>query len=84
MSELLDTISAHELAEWQAFERVNGPIDNLWRDAALAQLVENTHDLMYLTSQAHFTDKTHTAGPIEKRDKPYPRPYEVWASQQGR
>lgn len=36
--ELLDRITAHELAEWQAFERIYGPIDDTWRDAMLVEV----------------------------------------------
>lgn len=36
--ELLARIDSRELAEWQAFETVYGPIDDAWRDVALADI----------------------------------------------
>lgn len=78
VGELLDSLTSHELAEWQAYEMVSGPIDRSWSDEALASSVEKLHDLMYLISQANFTDKSHRKGPIKQREEPYIRPSQVY------
>lgn len=71
-------MTSRELTEWQAYERFAGPLDNSYLAEALAQLNDHLHDLLYLTSQAHFTDKAHRQGPIDKRETRYPRADEVY------
>jgi len=75
---LLRVFSSRELAEWRAYERVAGPLDSSWRDEIMAKLLEFAHDDLYLHSQAHFTDKNKTKGPIEPREKDVPRPRELY------
>lgn len=71
-------MTSYELAQWQAYEKLNGPLDDTWRDEATATQVELAHDQLYLTGQAHFTDKQHRKGPIEQRDGSYARPDKVF------
>lgn len=71
-------MTSKELTEWQAYERFSGPLGTEYTNEALAQLNDHLHDLLYLTSQAHFTDKAHRKGPIEKRETRYTRADEVY------
>lgn len=75
---LLSSITSRELAEWHAYERLNGPFDESWRDELRAQSVEFQHDQLYLTGQAHFTDKNHRKGPIDQREERIKRPSELF------
>ncbi|MFD8117097.1 hypothetical protein [Streptomyces microflavus] len=64
-----------EFAEWQAYDRATGALNDEWQ----AELLANIHELLqfqaYLTGQAHFTDKHHKKGPAPKPER-YPRPHE--------
>lgn len=68
-------MDSYEYSQWMAFERANGPINGEWSAEALSNLHEQLQSIAYLLGQAHFTDKTHKRGPIEKPER-YPRPYE--------
>lgn len=59
-----------------AFERAHGPINGEWSQEALATVLDQLQTIAYLLGQAHFTDKNHKRGPIEKPAR-YPRPYEA-------
>lgn len=81
MRELLEKVTSRELTEWQAYEAKNGPLDSSWRDEVQALSLDMLHDLLYLTGQAHFTNKSHTEGPIDPREENYPRPTELFNRQ---
>ncbi len=72
---MLNSMDSVEYSQWMAFERAHGPIRGEWDQEALANVVDKLHTIAYLLSQAHFTDKTHKRGPIEKPER-YPRPNE--------
>lgn len=72
---MLHSMDSVEYSQWMAFERANGPINGEWSHEALANVVEQLHTIAYLLGQAHFTDKTHKRGPIEKPER-FPRPHE--------
>lgn len=78
MGYMLRSMDSRELAEWHAYEKLNGPLDDSWRDEMRAQSVEFGHDLLYLTGQAHFTDKNHRTGPIDQREERIKRPNELF------
>lgn len=75
VKETLNSMDSIEYSQWMAFERVHGPINREWDQEAMAAVLEELHTIAYLLSQAHFTDKTHKKGPIEKPER-YPRPNE--------
>lgn len=80
---LLENITSRELTEWQAYEYLNGPLDDSWRDESQALQVDMAHDLLYLTGQAHFTDKSHKNGPIDPRESSHVRPRDVYKAEKG-
>lgn len=59
-------MSSRELTEWRAYERVVGPLGRSWVDGVQADMHEILQGVLYLTSQAHFTDKQHREGPAPK------------------
>lgn len=69
-------MDSYELAEWKAYERFAGPLDDMWRDEVLAGLHEQLQQLNYLFSQANFTDKSHKKGPVAKPEQ-YVRPGQI-------
>lgn len=74
--ELLARIDSRELAEWAAYERYAGPVDDSYLAGALAALHEQIQTLNRMTGAAHFTDKKHTKNPAPE-PKHYPRPHEL-------
>lgn len=77
MDDMLGSMSSHELAEWQAYERVAGPLDGTWRDETLSSLHELIQQLNHLLGAAHFTDKKHKNNPVPEPER-WIRPYEMW------
>ena len=74
---LLSTVTAKELTEWRAYEVLNGPLDDTWRDEAMASLVDLVRELSYMTSQAHFgrdSNGNAVQGPVAVPEEPYTRP----------
>ena len=69
VSQLLASLSAHEIAEWKAFERAFGPLGRSHVEEKLAEI----HETLHLLISAHAKDYEipHST-----------RPYEVWDKQQ--
>lgn len=65
---MLQCIDSRELAEWQAYEIVYGPIGHEWRDDVLAAIAERLHVQNYLFGKANFKES-----PIPEPE-PVPRP----------
>jgi hypothetical protein len=72
---MLHSMDSYEYSQWIAFERAHGPIFGEWDAEALANIQEQLQQISFLLSQAHFTDKTHRRGPVEKPER-FPRPDE--------
>lgn len=70
-------MDSYEFSQWMAFERAHGPISGEWNANALAEIHEQLQQISYLLGQAHFTDKTHKRGPVDKPER-YPRPNEAF------
>lgn len=77
--ELLERIDSRELAEWAAYERVAGPVNDAYLAEVLAALHEQVQTLNRMTGAAHFTDKKHTKNPAPE-PRHYPRPHELYES----
>lgn len=74
---MLERTDSRELAEWAAYERYAGPIDDAYLAGVLAALHEQVQTLNRMTGAAHFTDKKHTKNPAPE-PKHYPRPHELY------
>ena len=77
VSVMLRTLSSRELTEWRAYEVKNGPLDDAWRDEAMANVVDLVRQLSYLVSQASFGKDSKgrpVQGPVDPPKKPYLRP----------
>jgi hypothetical protein len=72
---MLNSMDSREYSQWMAFERAHGPINGEWDAEVFSNIQEQLQTIAYLLGQAHFTDKTHKRGPIEKPER-YPRPGE--------
>lgn len=70
---MLDVISARELAEWMAYERFAGPIDDQWTAEIQAQSNERLQMVAYLEG-AGFKKN-----PIKKPER-VPRPWEMFGA----
>lgn len=69
---MLDQITARDLAEWMAYERVAGPFDDKWE----AELIGQLHELMQ--AMVHMMGgKCYKKNPY-KRPKHVPRPWEMY------
>jgi len=77
---MLEHVDSQELTEWRAYEIEYGPLDNTWRDEALAAIHEQIQKTNFFLGAAHFTDKTHRTNPAGEQQR-YPRPHEVYQSQ---
>ncbi|WP_055563600.1 hypothetical protein [Streptomyces atriruber] len=75
--ELLERIDSRELAEWAAYERYAGPVDDSYLAGVLAALHEQVQTLNRMTGAAHFTDKKHKKNPAPEPSH-YPRPHELY------
>jgi hypothetical protein len=75
---MLDEMSSREYTEWLAFERMNGPIGDTWRDEVLAGIHELIQYQNHMFGQANFTDKKHPRNPVPKPER-YVRPHEAYA-----
>lgn len=78
--QMLRKLTAKELTEWRAYEKKNGPLDDTWRDHALASLIDLVQGLLYLTSQAHFGQDSKgrpVKGPIDAPKDQYVRPWHM-------
>lgn len=65
--ELLVRIDSRELAEWQAFERAFGPIDDAWRDRMLIELtyqVQLSNEYFLLANSKNYNGKTPDRYPL--------------------
>jgi hypothetical protein len=71
VEELLDRISSPELAEWMAYQKLNGPIDSTYSDDALAQIHEVLQYLLRLTG-AQYEDNP------APNPRHFPRSYEFY------
>ncbi|MFE0101151.1 hypothetical protein [Streptomyces sp. NPDC059009] len=76
--ELLERIDSRELAEWQAYEQLTGPLDDAYLAEALASLHEQMQTQNRMIGAAHFTDKKHKKNPAPE-PKHFPRPHELCA-----
>jgi hypothetical protein len=72
VEELLSRISSYELAEWEAYERANGPLGNDYMNEALASLHEAIQLNTFVIGMGYGDEN-----PVEKPIK-YPRPTEVF------
>jgi hypothetical protein len=70
--ELLARIDSRELAEWQAFERVQGPIDDVWRDTLLAEI-----HLQLQLANAYFVEVNSKDANLAMPQR-VPLPWESW------
>lgn len=73
---MLAGMTSRQLAQWQAYELENGPLDSTWRDDVLAGVHELLQAANHLHGAAHFTDKKHTKNPVPEPER-YPRPWQV-------
>lgn len=72
-----DVLAIHsslELAEWMAYEKAFGPIDDEWRDNTLAEVHELLQGILHITASANSKDGTSA----ETKPKHFIRPSEVW------
>lgn len=69
---MLTRMTSRDVAEWRAFEIVNGPVDSGWRDDVLAAIHEQLQQISHLTGAAHFTDEDND-NPVPTPER-YPRP----------
>ncbi len=69
---MLDQISARQLAEWMAYERVAGPLDDSW----LAELVGQIHEL-FQHQNFMMGMKVYKNSKVPK-PRHVPRPREMW------
>jgi hypothetical protein len=76
---MLNSMDSWEFSQWIAFERSHGPLGGEWNAEVLSSIQEQLQQVGYLLSQAHFTDKTHKRGPVDKPER-YSRPWEVMKS----
>jgi hypothetical protein len=63
----LDNLSSTELAEWMAYEKVAGPVGDMYTHEALASIQEHLQLLLKV--------QTGEEGPDVHR---FPRPYELY------
>lgn len=75
--ELLARIDCGELAEWQAFERVQGPIDNVWRDTVLADI-----HLQLQLANAYFIEANSKDAAMDMPQR-IPLPWDVMKEAKG-
>lgn len=78
VGELLARTTSAELTEWQAYEVAYGPVGPAYRDAALADLIDLTGQLIYVVQAVQADPKARQQIP---QAPPYIRPHE-WAAQQ--
>jgi hypothetical protein len=69
VKDMLNSMDSVELSHWMAFEKAHGPLYGEWEGEALAAIQEQLQQIGYLLGQAHFTDKTHKRGPVEKPER---------------
>jgi len=72
--EMLHSLTGKELTYWQVYERINGPLDNSWRDGQLAAFNELLQYNTYITGQVGQGKKNPAAKP-----KPVTRPWEMYS-----
>ena len=63
--EVLATHTSLELAEWNAYERAYGPIDDDWRDENSAQIHELLQSLLYAFGGEGTPEPRHKTRPSE-------------------
>lgn len=69
VAEMLERISAYELTEWEAYERVYGPLDDVYAQNKLADL----HELLQAILLSLSADEDGK-GTVKRQ----PRPHEVY------
>lgn len=69
VSQLLRSLSAHEVAEWKAFERAYGPLGRDYGNEKLAEIHETLQQLISVQA-TNYEPKRST------------RPHEVWDEQE--
>lgn len=72
---MMDSITSRQFNEWYAYEKMVGPLDNVWRDEVAAQ----THELIQLNNRlagAAISGKGHK-NPAPKM-KRVPRPTDMF------
>jgi hypothetical protein len=79
---MLTSMDSWEYTQWMAYEQAWGPLGGEYDSDALASIQEQLQQIAYLLGQAHFTDKNHKRGPIEKPSK-FPRPHDVFNPKEG-
>ena len=75
MDELLDSVTAFELSEWEAYERAFGPLGPQYRDNALAEIHEQLQMIAYILGAANTGKDQDNPVPEPKQ---VPRPHEVF------
>jgi hypothetical protein len=70
---MLDRLTGKEITSWMAYERVNGPLDNSWRDEQLAVLLELVQQNTSVTGAVGQAKKNPAPKP-----KPIVRPWEMY------
>lgn len=70
---MLRSLSSRELTCWQVYERINGPLDNSWRDEQIAALNEAIQYNAYITGAVGQAKKNPA-----KKPQHITRPWEIF------
>lgn len=75
---MLEHVGSYELAEWMAYERAFGPINNEWRDNATSAIYSQLQLMTKLLGQGFFGDEN----PIKEDEMPeLPMPKQVYVAE---
>lgn len=76
--------TSRDIAEFMAYERFAGPIDESYERDVLAGIHEQLQYMNRLLGAAHFTDRKNPNNPVPEPQH-YPRAYELYeyASEKG-